>query len=490
MKKLYTILVLILGVFELFLLKSEEWFGACTSSLIIIIAFLSLLDKRKDKSRQVDSNYNTYEMALNSLSVAVWEWNDTNNKFSVSDNFKVILQRDRYITSLEDLYSVIYKDDKDYIKNFFKEMMNEKVQESFSLEFLVKNSKGNLITMECSGRGEIKDNTYIMAGVLVDNTEKTKQNELLRMSEKNYSRALDGSQDIMFIINVKNSKSTVSGKISHLLELDQKNEYVFTMEEWLEHIFPQDREKYIQDYNEFLNNDTPYFRCEYRVITKSARIIWFKVRGKRIVEEDGEYIYGSINNDTDRKEKELKIDYMSNYDEVTGIPNRRYFAGRAYEMLTESKKLNKKFAIVFIDLDNFKYVNDTYGHSAGDNLLGKFCEKIKVLLDKNCLLARFGGDEFVIAIENIEEINSIINIIERIVEAFNKPFLINGKEIYNTVSIGISIAENDEDNVQTLLKKADIAMYKSKSSGKNKYFIFNKELAEKLDRELSLSRCL
>ena len=149
-KKLYTILILILGVLELFLLKSEEWFGACTSSLLLImIAFLSLLDKRKDKLRQGDRNYNTYEMALNSLSVAVWEWNETNNKFSVSDNFKVILQRDRYITSLEDLYSVIYIDDKDYIKSFFKEMMNGKVQESFSLEFIVKNSKGNLITMEC-----------------------------------------------------------------------------------------------------------------------------------------------------------------------------------------------------------------------------------------------------------------------------------------------------------------------------------------------------
>ena len=247
---------------------------------------------------------------------------------------------DKDINSLEDLYSFIYEDDKDYITSFFNEMTNGKVRESFSLEFSVKDLKGNLITIECSGRGEIKNNTYIMSGLLVDNTEKTKQDELLRISEKNYRRALDGSQDIMFIINVKNSNSTVSGKIAYLLELDQKNEYVFTMEEWLENIYPQDREKYIHDYNEFLNNEAPYFRCEYRVITKSARIIWFKVRGKRIVEEDGEYIYGSINNDTDRKEKELKIDYMSNYDEVTGIPNRRYFAGRAYEMLTGSKKLN------------------------------------------------------------------------------------------------------------------------------------------------------
>jgi len=490
LKKKYSILIIIIVEVELLFLENQEWFRAGASILLIIIALLSLLDKRKDKSRQEDSNYYRYEMALNSLNAVVWEWNDTTNKFLVSNNLKEILQWDNNITSLEEFFSCIYENDKDYIKSFFKEMTNEKVQESFSLEFVIKDIEGNLIKVECSGRGEMKDNDYIMSGLLVDNTEKTKQDELLRISEKNYRRALDGSQDIMFIINLKNNELTVNGKISYLLELEQKNEYIFTIEEWIENIFPEDREKYIKEYNEFLNNDAPYFRCEYRVITKSARIIWFKVRGKRIVEEDGYYIYGSINNDTDRKEKELKIHYISNYDDVTGVPNRRYFVGRAYDMLKESKKANKKFAMVFIDLDNFKYVNDTYGHTAGDNLLGKFCKKLSALLEENCLLARFGGDEFVIAIENVEEQTSVIKIIERIVGAFNEPFLINGKEIYNTVSIGISIAENDGDNVQSLLKKADIAMYKAKTSGKNRYFLFNKELAERLDRELSLSMCL
>lgn len=515
-KKIYSILIIILGVLELLLLKSEEWFGTGVISIVLItIALLSLLDKSEDKQKKVESSYNRYEMALKSLNVVVWEWNDINNKLLVSDNLKVILQGDKDITSLEELYLWICEDDKDYIKSFFEGMIGEKVQESFSLEFRVKDSKGNLIKMECSGRGEIKENpyiikdssgniirsecsgsgktienSYIISGLLVDNTEKTKQDELLRMSEKNYRRALDGSQDIMFIINLKNNNLTVNGKICYLLELEQKNEYVFTLESWIENIFPEDREKYINDYSDFINNKVPFFRCEYRVITKSSRIIWFKVRGKRIAEEDGYYIYGSINNDTDRKEKELKIHYMSNFDDVTGIPNRRYFVGQAYDMLKASKKANKKFAMVFIDLDNFKYVNDTYGHTAGDDLLGKFCRKLTIILEKNCLLARFGGDEFVIAIENVEDQISVIKIIDKIIGAFNEPFLIHGKEIYNTVSIGISITENNEDNVQSLLKKADIAMYKAKTSGKNQYFVFNAELAEKLERELSLSMCL
>ncbi|PRR82786.1 sensor domain-containing protein [Clostridium vincentii] len=488
MKKVYSIVIIVLGILELFLLKNQEWIGSGICSLTLIMtAFLSLLDGRKDKSIQDESKDNRYEMALNSLNVAVWQWNDIDNKFSASDNFNLILKYDGDINSLEDLYSIICKEDKEYIQNFFIEMINEKVQESFSLQFVVEGCRGKLITMECSGTGEIKDKTYIMSGLIIDITEKTKQDELLRISEKKYRRALDGSQDIMFIINIENNILTVNGKIAYLLELEQKNEYAFTMEEWLKHVFTQDREKYIQEYSEFLNNDTPYFRCEYRVLTKSGKVVWFKVRGKCIVEEDGKYIYGSINNDTDRKEKELRIDYMSNYDDVTGIPNRRYFTGRAYDMLKESKKSNKKFALVFIDLDNFKYVNDTYGHTAGDNLLVELCKKIMVFLEENWLLARFGGDEFVTAIENIDEIDSVTNIIERIVEAFNEPFLINGKEIYNTVSIGISISENDDDNVQSLLKKADIAMYNAKNHGKNQYFIFNDELAEKLDRELSLS---
>ena len=97
-KKVYSIVIIFISGLELFFLKSEEWFGAFTSSmLLIIIAFLSLLDRKKDKAKQGDSNYNRYEMALNSLNVVVWEWNESNNKFSVSDNFKGILQCDKDI---------------------------------------------------------------------------------------------------------------------------------------------------------------------------------------------------------------------------------------------------------------------------------------------------------------------------------------------------------------------------------------------------------
>ncbi|MBD7912763.1 EAL domain-containing protein [Clostridium sp. Sa3CVN1] len=369
-------------------------------------------------------------------------------------------------------------------------MIKGKIQEKFSLEFKMVDQKGKIINIECSGKGKIRDNCYVMTGIIIDITEKTNQNELLRISEKNYRRALEGSQEIMFYIYLRNNCITLNGKISKLLDFQQKNEYNFTMEEWITYIVEEDRDKYKRAYFDFVSNKKMYFNIEYRVKNFSDKYVWLKVRGKRILEEDGEYIYGSMNDDTDRKEKELKIYYMSNYDEVTDIPNRRYFVQRSTEILRESIKDRKKFAIIFIDIDNFKFVNDTYGHAIGDEVLKKFCKKLKYVLEENCLLARFGGDEFVVAVHHMENNKQIIGILDKILEEFNLPLDINGKEIYNTVSMGVSIAKVKEDNIQTLLKKADIAIYTSKTGGKNRCCLFNEALSKRLDRELSLNRCI
>lgn len=452
--------------------------------IFIVFMFLDIwLQKRNSK---IKGNFNKI---IDSLNIVIWEYNKDNSKLQLSDNYKNIFGLKARIYSLEELYSFICREDVDYIKSFFDEIIENVLEEKFTLEFAIINDKGDKVNIECSGKGKVRNNVFIISGTFIDTTEKVQQENMLRRNEKKYRRALEGSRDIMFYIRLKDNFIRLDDKISNLMDLEWRNEYSFSLEEWLRFTVREEREENKDKFYEFLNSNNKYLNLEYRIKTKNGKIIWLKMKGKRISEENGDYIYGTISDDTDRKEKELKINYMSYFDAVTGVPNRRYFVEHAEEMKNTALLNKKKFAVIFIDLDNFKYVNDTYGHSIGDVVLKLFCKKVNNKLQNKHFLARFGGDEFVAALENINEAE-VICVINEILGECNIPLNINNKEIYTTVSIGVSICSDRNESIQTLLKKADIAMYKAKSTGKNRYMMFNKELAEKMDREIELSRCI
>lgn len=433
----------------------------------------------------------SYRSVIDSLKIIIWEYSGDTHKLELSENYKNVLGLREDINTFEELYSFISKEDVDYIASFFNEIIKNRLEEIFTLEFIIINDNNSRINIECSGRGIMKDGVFVVRGTCLDITEKVDQENMLRISEKRYKRAFEGSKDIMFYIDLKSNRITLDNKISRLMGLGWQNEYNFTMDEWIDFIVEEDREIYRKKFYKFLNNKkSNYLDIEYRIKNKFNKVLWLKIRGKKICEEDGEYIYGSINDDTDRKEKEIKINYMSYFDEVTGVPNRRYFMENSEKMKEVSLLNNKMFALIFIDLDNFKYVNDTYGHAIGDIVLKSFCKKINKRLKGKYFLARFGGDEFVISIENINNEEEVLKVVEEIVDECNIPMKINNKDIYNTVSIGISMCSNRGEPIQVLLKKADIAMYKAKSTGKNKFILFNKDMSEKMDRELQLSRCI
>ena len=444
---------------------------------------------RKIHFLKLSIEHGKYEKALGALNGAVWEWFDDYNLLFISSRYKKVFKTENNIDSFDRLCEFIDNSYKEYIKNFFTEIIDKKIEDEFILEFKTIDIEGQQLYIECSGKGKIKDNKYELNGIFIDITEKKKQDELLRISERHYRRALEGSQDIMFYLKVDTGEYIINDR-EGLLFNNHEAQCKISNESWVNFILPKDRWIYIQKYEEFLREEKEYFSVEFRVESKKGEILWIKQKGKRILEDDGLYIYGSISNISDSKEKEMKIYYMSHFDEVTGIPNRRYFIEKSKKMLIRAKRDEKDFAIVFLDLDNFKYVNDTFGHDAGDILLNSFCDSLNSVVNEKCLLARFGGDEFIIAIGNIEAKEEVVKILNDILDTFNRPFKVAGKEIYCTVSIGVSFYRTDGKTVQALLKKADIAMYKAKANGKNRFCVFNKEVSDEINRELAVKRCL
>jgi diguanylate cyclase (GGDEF)-like protein len=181
------------------------------------------------------------------------------------------------------------------------------------------------------------------------------------------------------------------------------------------------------------------------------------------------------------KQEELK--YIASHDSLTSLFNRREFEDLLDKAISNSLRTKTSLALLLIDLDNFKATNDTFGHIHGDELLKQFSNRLVLLIRKGDLLSRVGGDEFTLISPNIQSPSSARQLAQRILNELNSPYLINGKLITVTVSIGISIFPHDGRNTEKLLIKADLAMYKAKNSGKNTYQFYTEELSFLQHRE-------
>jgi diguanylate cyclase (GGDEF)-like protein len=178
---------------------------------------------------------------------------------------------------------------------------------------------------------------------------------------------------------------------------------------------------------------------------------------------------------TIRKNEEL-LKYQVNHDTLTNLPNRLMLLESLEHAVNMSKRHGNKVAVLFIDLDDFKKINDTAGHQEGDRYLIEFSDKIKSGLRDGDILGRLGGDEFLVILEDINDYNDIIKVTNKILNICNNPFYVNDKQYFISCSIGVCVSPDDSSISEQLIRKADMAMYQAKKSGKNKYHFFDKKL--------------
>jgi len=196
---------------------------------------------------------------------------------------------------------------------------------------------------------------------------------------------------------------------------------------------------------------------------------------------------------TTSKQHQDELNLMAHYDVLTGLPNRILFADRFHQAIAHSKRMGSHLAVCFLDLDNFKPVNDNFGHETGDELLIEVAKRIQSCLREEDTISRQGGDEFTLLLNDIESYEQVEQTLERIEHSFSQPYIISGYPHKITVSSGVTLYPDDDGDVDTLLRHADNAMYQAKQSGRNCHQLFNttqdKEVSLKHDRlgEISLA---
>ena len=222
--------------------------------------------------------------------------------------------------------------------------------------------------------------------------------------------------------------------------------------------------------------------------SKEGEYRWFLSRAIPIRNNEGKIVrwFGTNTDITDRKRMEEEIRHMAQHDALTGLPNRRLFIDILQVELAQARRHRTKLAILFLDLDHFKEINDTLGHEAGDHLLKEVAERFRRTTRESDTVARIGGDEFNMILADIGRIEDVSDIAVKIVDSLRKPIVINRHELHVTTSVGISMYPDDSDDSETLLRYADIAMYHAKESGRNTFRFYNPSINVKTIERMRL----
>jgi diguanylate cyclase (GGDEF)-like protein/PAS domain S-box-containing protein len=281
---------------------------------------------------------------------------------------------------------------------------------------------------------------------------------------------------------------------SYLCRLLEYSEAELLGMTWAEFTHPDDLRNNIAEYEAMLANQNNGYQLEKRYISKTGRVIPVRVVVGCSRRPDGsiDYVTTMIEDISERRKNEAEILQLAFYDSLTGLPNRRHFGNKLHHALTNDVGEKRYGALFFIDLDNFKTLNDTLGHEKGDGLLTLVASRLSGCITEPDLVARQGGDEFVVLLEAIadkqeEAVAHCQQVGDRLLEVLSQPYFIDGFEYNTTASIGITLFGSKPENNDELLKRADIAMYQAKALGRNTYCFFDSDMQDKVSHRAALS---
>lgn len=225
--------------------------------------------------------------------------------------------------------------------------------------------------------------------------------------------------------------------------------------------------------------------------TKYNKKKYLSIKGKGQKNSNGEYHISVVIFDiTHEKEQETKIEYINLHDEITGLPNRHHFKQKANSIIMEIKDTYENIALIFIDIDNFKYINDAFGSEIGNKVLRKIGSLLKENGDVDSFVSRYAGDEFIILKRNVLDLNLLNTYLKKLIEDLGNCIRVGDKEIYTTISMGVALYPKDGEDLETLLKRVDVAMYSAKNEGKNTYRYFNMDILNSINRQYLIEKGL
>jgi diguanylate cyclase (GGDEF)-like protein/PAS domain S-box-containing protein len=318
---------------------------------------------------------------------------------------------------------------------------------------------------------------------------------LLKVKER-YALAATGANDCIWDWEADGGSAYFSPRWNDLVGLSVDDE-PGTLNDWFDRVHPEDIAELKKRMNARSEQARHNFEHEHRLRREDGEYIWVYARGVVIADSTGKPVRmaGSISSITKRKETEQQLIHRALHDSLTGLPNRVLFIDRLQQALRRYKRDQRlRFAVLYFDLDRFKFVNDSLGHSAGDSLLVSIARRLFSVIRPGDTVARMGGDEFAVLVSDIADESDTAQVAERIHTLFQHEFSVAGRGMYTSASIGVAIVADQYEEPDEILRDADLAMYRAKRSETENTAIFDRTMHDaaisRLNLETDLRRAL
>ena len=356
-----------------------------------------------------------------------------------------------------------------------------KAGKPISVDYQARHKDGHMMWVTISGN-LLESNKEVLWSI-VDITQRVQNEERVRQLKERMEIALSGYNAGVWEWNVKHKSVFISPEWKMMLGYNV-NELSDELSSWLDRVHPDDVEPVLEYIEEAIKKRETKLENIHRLQHRNGEWIWILARATIIYEEDGSVRLVGIHTDITKQKKiedklfmqKEQLEYLAHHDVLTDLPNRLLFNNKLRDLLREAQENEKLLAVLFIDLDHFKEINDSFGHDIGDEVLKVVTKRLLATIETHDTLARLGGDEFAIIVQNIEDKLSAAQLAEKIVNIFIEPIVLESYPFYLSCSIGISLYPEDDDDATNLLKYADTAMYKAKENGRNDYAFYHEEM--------------
>ncbi len=384
-------------------------------------------------------------------------------------------------------------DERFSVENWPREMQGIKQAGGVRFQTLHTRKDGSKIPVDVAAKVVEYDNQQYVVAQIRDITEQQRQQKLLQDERDRFSLAVEGSQDGIWDWNLKTGDIFFSTRYKEILGFSEQT-FNYDSETWVKLVYPEDISDLNDDIQNHLNGKSEFFENKHRMFCADGSLIWVKVRGKALFDETGKptRMVGFLSDISEETKQQEKLDHIAKHDVLTDLPNRFMLNELLQSLMSRSERNGSLLAVLYLDLDGFKEINDLHGHETGDKVLIKIASRIREIMRLEDLVARIGGDEFVIVYPDVTEEEKTIPMIQRLLDEISYPIQvkdIDNQELSFNVSASIGVSfypQQQKIGSDAMLRQADQAMYKAKTEGKNQYKFFNLIETEAAKREQGL----